>query len=93
MLAALVVVAATGDTAEVLPSLRALLVRDFYGVADTAELLADLAGPDHELLHRIDLLLDGDRIIRGGLAVDFIWIDEAISVRLAAVRDRLRAHT
>ncbi|GAA4609248.1 hypothetical protein BJY16_007237 [Actinoplanes octamycinicus] len=90
MVAALVVVAATGETAEVLPTLRSLIVRDFYGVADTAELLADLAGPDDELLHRIDLLLTGERIIRTGPAVDIIWIDEAISARLQAVHDRLR---
>ncbi len=91
MLAARVVVAATGDTAEVLPTLRALIVRDFYGVADAAELLADLAGADDELLRRIDLLLAGDRVIRGGSAADFIWIDEAVSARLQAVRDRFRA--
>jgi HEAT repeat protein len=90
ILAALVVVAATDETAEVLPTLRSLIIRDFYGVADTAELLADLVGPDDELLRRLDLLLAGERIIRGGSAVDFIWIDEAISVRLQAVRDRLR---
>ncbi|KHD78029.1 hypothetical protein [Actinoplanes utahensis] len=90
ILAAVVVTAATGDSTPVLPTLRALLVPRFPAVADAAELLADLAGPERPLLQRLDELLNGDRIIRSGSASDLIWVDESIRSRLEAVRQTVR---
>ncbi|MBO3741213.1 hypothetical protein [Actinoplanes flavus] len=90
ILAAVVTVAATGDSTTALPTLRALLSAvSPDDVVDVAELLADLLGPDAELIARLDELINGGRLLSTGTAADIAGADDAIRRRLRDIRQGL----